>query len=286
MSATPPHPEQDVSEKGEPRFAPTNNEAALQAQTQHSALSTQHSALLHVAFLYADLMNIYGDRGNTISIEQRCKWRGIGVSVERVSVGDPLDTDKYDLYFFGGGQDQQQEAVAADLQRDGRGARLRQAVEDGAALLSVCGGYQLLGHYYQPHNADKLPGISLFDAYSVAGPTRFIGNMVVDSEQFGRLVGFENHSAHTYLNKGLPPLGRVTVGHGNNGEDGWEGAIYKSAIGCYLHGSLLPKNPQVADWLIERALARRYGNVALPPLDDTIEAQAHDSAIERAKATH
>ncbi len=251
-----------------------------------SNLKPQTSNLIHIAFLYADLMNIYGDRGNIISLEQRCQWRGIGVSVDKVSVGDPLDTDKYDLYFFGGGQDQQQEAVAADLQREGRGARLRQAVEDGAALLSICGGYQLLGHYYQPHAADKLPGISLFDAYSVAGPNRFIGNVVVDSPQFGRLVGFENHSARTYLGKGLPPLGKVVVGHGNNSEDGAEGAVYKSAIGCYMHGSLLPKNPVVADWLIERALARRYGAVTLAPLDDTIEVRAHAAAVARARATH
>lgn len=242
---------------------------------------------LNIAFIYADLMNIYGDRGNIIVLKQRCNWRGIEVTVDNPTVGDVLDTDKYDLYFFGGGQDQQQVAVSADLMKDGKGQRLRAALDDGAASLSICGGYQLLGHYYQPHNGEKLPGIGFFNAISKAEADRYIGNVVVESEMFGTLVGFENHSARTYLqDESNRPLGRIVVGKGNNGQDRLEGAVFKSSIGCYLHGSVLPKNPQIADWLIERALQRKYGShVQLPPLDDSIEQSAAAAAVVRAKQT-
>jgi CobQ-like glutamine amidotransferase family enzyme len=151
-------------------------------------------------------------------------------------------------------------------------------------MLAVCGGYQLLGHEYRPHAAESLPGISLFDATSVAGPERFIGNVVVES-QWGELVGFENHSGLTTLGTGVEPMGRVRVGRGNNGRDGTEGAIYRNAVGCYLHGSLLPKNPVLADWLVARALERRHGFVELPPLLDEVEQAAHASAVQRAVLT-
>jgi hypothetical protein len=161
---------------------------------------------------------------------------------------------------------------------------LRAAVEDGAAMLAVCGGYQLLGHEYRPHNAQPQPGIGLIDAVSVAGPERFIGNVVVDSP-WGELVGFENHSGLTTLGPGAQPMGRVRVGRGNNGRDGTEGAIYRHVVGCYLHGSLLPKNPALADWLVARALERRHGPVDLSPLSDDIEHAAHASAVDRAVLT-
>ena len=151
-------------------------------------------------------------------------------------------------------------------------------------MLAVCGGYQLLGHEYRPHAAEPLPGIGLFDATSVAGPERFIGNVVVDS-RWGELVGFENHSGLTTLGPGVEPMGRVRVGRGNNGRDGTEGAIYRNAVGCYLHGSLLPKNPVLADWLVARALERRHGYVDLPPLPDDVEHAAHASAVQRALLT-
>ncbi|MCA9879818.1 MAG: glutamine amidotransferase, partial [Thermomicrobiales bacterium] len=156
--------------------------------------------------------------------------------------------------------------------------------EAGAALLAVCGGYQLLGHEYRPHAAEVLPGVGIIDAVSVAGPERFIGNVVIDSE-WGPLVGFENHSGLTTLGPGVAPLGKVRVGRGNNGRDGTEGARYRNAIGCYLHGALLPKNPALTDWLITRALERRYGPVALEPVDDGIEQGAHATAVDRAVAT-
>jgi lipid II isoglutaminyl synthase (glutamine-hydrolysing) len=238
---------------------------------------------LEIAFLYHDLMNIYGDRGNIITLMQRCKWRGIEASVTNLSIGAEIDPDKYDLYFFGGGQDKEQYAVAADLQGK-TGKMLTQAAENGAVFLSVCGGYQLLGHYYQPDNGDKLPGIGILDAYTVAGDKRFIGNVVVDTE-WGTLVAFENHSGLTYLGAKARPLGKTIVGYGNNGKDGYEGAIQGKIYGCYLHGSVLPKNPRFADHLIAQALERRYSKVELASLDDKLEFAAHNSAIQRAKET-
>jgi hypothetical protein len=237
---------------------------------------------LTIGWLYGGSMNIYGDRGNVLALAQRARWRGIETEVRDIGIGDPIPADA-DLFFFGGGQDQEQVAVAKDLQ-GAKGEALWAAVEDGAAVLSVCGGYQLLGHEYRPHDAEPLPGIGLFDAVSVAGPERFIGNVVVDTE-FGPLVGFENHSGLTHLGPNATPLGRVRVGRGNNGKDGTEGAVYRNAVGCYLHGALLPKNPRFADWLLEKALARRHGPVALEPLDDELELTAHASAAERAART-
>jgi CobQ-like glutamine amidotransferase family enzyme len=174
-------------------------------------------------------------------------------------------------------------AVARDL-RGAKGDAIKESIEEGASLLAVCGGYQLLGHEYRPHAADPLPGIGLFDLVTVAGPERFIGNVVIES-QWGDIVGFENHSGLTTLGPKQAPMGRVKVGRGNNGDDGLEGAIYRNAVGCYLHGSLLPKNPVLTDWLIESSLRRRISDFALPPLDDAREDLARETAIERAVAT-
>jgi lipid II isoglutaminyl synthase (glutamine-hydrolysing) len=240
------------------------------------------SPRLTIGWLYASKMNIYGDRGNVIALRRRAEWRGIPVEVREIGMGEPIPTD-VDCFFWGGGQDQEQAAVARDLQ-GAKGVALRAAVEDGAAMLAVCGGYQLLGHEYWPHAAESLPGISLFDATSVAGPERFIGNVVVET-QWGELVGFENHSGLTTLGPGVEPMGRVHIGRGNNGRDGTEGAIYRNAVGCYLHGSLLPKNPVLADWLVARALERHHGFVELPPLPDEVEQAAHASAVQRAVLT-
>jgi len=237
---------------------------------------------LVIGWLYPTKMNIYGDRGNVLTLERRARWRGIDARTVGIGVGDPVPDD-IDLFFFGGGQDGEQVAVARDLQ-GAKGEAIRRAVENGAAMLAICGGYQLLGHEYRPHDATPLPGIGLLDLVTVAGPERFIGNVVVDSP-FGPLVGFENHSGLTTLGPGVEPLGKVRVGRGNNGRDGHEGALQGNVIGCYLHGALLPKNPALADWLIERALARRHGPVTLAPLDDALELSAHDGAVARAAAT-
>lgn len=243
-------------------------------------MSTDRSVT--IAWLYGAKMNIYGDRGNVLALAQRARWRGITAHVVEVGIDEPIPADA-DIFFFGGGQDQEQVAVSRDL-AGAKGESIRDAVENGAALLSVCGGYQLLGHEYRPHDAEPLPGIGLFDVTSTAGSERFIGNVVIDSP-WGSLVGFENHSGLTFLGAGAQPLGMVRVGRGNNGKDGTEGVIYRNAIGCYLHGSLLPKNPRLADWLLEAGLRHRYGEAELAPLDTTIEEAAHASAIERARAT-
>jgi hypothetical protein len=202
--------------------------------------------------------------------------------VKEIGIGDAIPID-VDVFFFGGGQDQEQIAVSEDL-KGAKGEALKAAVEAGAAILSVCGGYQLLGHEYRPHAGEPLPGIGLFDLTTVAGPERFIGNVVVES-RWGELVGFENHSGLTYLGPGTEPMGRVRIGRGNNGRDGTEGAVSKHAVGCYLHGSLLPKNPRLADWLIATGLGRDRGPVELPPLLDDLEVVAHASAVQRAVKT-
>lgn len=240
------------------------------------------STIFTVGWLYPTKMNIYGDRGNVISLERRASWRGLDATVTKIGIGDSVPDD-IDVFFFGGGQDEQQIAVARDLQ-GAKGKAIAAAIDDGAAMLAVCGGYQLLGHEYRPHDAEPLPGIGVFDLVTVAGPERFIGNVVIES-QWGDLVGFENHSGLTHLGAAQQPMGRVKVGRGNNGADGTEGAIYRNAIGCYLHGSLLPKNPAVTDWLIESAMRRRDPDFRLAPLSDETELTARTAAIERAVAT-
>jgi CobQ-like glutamine amidotransferase family enzyme len=239
---------------------------------------------LRITWLYPRLMNIYGDRGNVRTLEQRCAWRGIDVTVARVGIGDALTAGDTDIYFFGGGQDREQIAVADDLQGP-TGEAITRDLAEGAVALTVCGGYHLFGHYYRPYETDDLPGISVFDAWSDAGPDRFIGNVLSETE-WGTLVGFENHSGRTFLGEGTRPFGRVVVGHGNNGTDGTEGAVTGNAFGCYLHGSLLPKNPAFADHLIGLALKRKYGpDVLLMPLDDALETRAHAAAAQRATLT-
>lgn len=237
---------------------------------------------LTIGWLYPTKMNIYGDRGNVIALQRRAAWRGMTVSTELIGIGDPIP-GQVDVFFFGGGQDQEQVAVSKDLQGE-KGERINDAVDGGVALLAICGGYQLLGHVYRPHDAEPLPGIGLFDAETVAGHERFIGNVVIDS-QWGELVGFENHSGLTYLAEHALPMGAVRVGRGNNGKDNTEGAVRNHAVGCYLHGSMLPKNPALTDWLISAALKRRGIEHAIEPLDDTIETSAHASAVARAIRT-
>ncbi len=234
---------------------------------------------LTIGFLYGRLMNIYGDRGNVVTLAQRARWRGIEVETVTINAGDELDPERCDVYVFGGGQDREQFVVADDLAA-GTGERLTAAVAGGAVVLSVCGGYQLLGHYYRPHGHDELRGLGLIDAHTIAGDTRFIGNITLRGP-LGDLVGFENHSGCTYLGSGAFPLGTVTKGSGNNGEDGTEGAYTGKVYGTYMHGPVLPKNPALADRILSEALERRHGPVTLPPLEDTFEARAHESARSR-----
>lgn len=235
---------------------------------------------ISIAHLYPKLLNLYGDMGNVITLIKRCQWRGIQVEFEQIDIGDKIKD--HDLYFIGGGQDKQQEEVAQELFSNKE--FLISQRDNGAVFLGICGGYQLFGHYYQPHDKDRLPGISLLDAYTVAGSKRFIGNVTVKSDFLipDTLVGFENHSGLTYLQGDTKPLGIVATGNGNNGKDGFEGARYKNVFGTYLHGSLLPKNPHFADFLIELALEKRYGEkIKLSPLDDKLEWDAHNSVINK-----
>jgi lipid II isoglutaminyl synthase (glutamine-hydrolysing) len=236
---------------------------------------------LRVLSLYPEQMNIYADRGNIVFLQRRCEWRGIGFSHAGAGPGDPVDPAAHDLFYIGGGQDRDQRMVAADMVASKREA-LAAAVDDGAALLAVCGGYQLLGHSYQLEE-EKLPGLGLADLETVreAGP-RLIGNVAIEADLGPGprlLVGFENHGGRTYLGAGAEPLGRVVEGWGNNGRDGSEGVRRDNLIGTYLHGPLLPKNAWLADRLIALALERRYGTrPELEPLDDAFEDAAHESA--------
>lgn len=233
---------------------------------------------ISIAHLYPKLLNLYGDLGNIITLTKRCKWRGINVEFEQINIGDAIKN--HDLYFIGGGQDKQQEEVADELYS--QKSELLAQRDDGAVFLGICGGYQLFGHYYQPHDKDKLKGISLMDAYTVAGKKRFIGNVTVKTDFLNpqTLVGFENHSGLTYLQGETKPLGKSIVGNGNNGVDGLEGGRFMNVFGTYLHGSLLPKNPHFADFLIELALEKHYGEkIKLSSLGDKIETDTHNSLI-------
>jgi CobQ-like glutamine amidotransferase family enzyme len=263
---------------------------------------------LRLAHLYPEQMNIYGDRGNILTLTRRCQWRGIEVDLLPVGVGAQIDWPEIDMAFFGGGQDSGQALIAGDFVEH-QGPQVRAAIEDGLVMLAICGGYQLLGHYFLTYTGERLPGIGALDVHTVGGDIRLIGNIVVEAElkiekaelrkpgssgdasqssilnsQFSivRLVGFENHSGRTYLGAGVRPLGRVLAGYGNNGEDSTEGAIAHNTFGCYMHGSLLPKNPQLADYLIGLALQRRYGaQAALTLLDDRLEIAAQRTMVER-----
>jgi lipid II isoglutaminyl synthase (glutamine-hydrolysing) len=234
---------------------------------------------LRVCHLYPEHLNIYADRGNIAVLRARCRWRGIGFAAIACGPGDPLPDA--DLYYVGGGQDRDQLLIEDDLV--GRAANLRAAVDDGAWMLAVCGGYQMLGHYYRGHQGDEMRGTGLVDLVTEAGPTRMIGNISIDCElrpgQPLTVVGFENHAGRTRLGEGVRPLGRVLHGHGNNGRDGGEGVHAGRIVGTYIHGPLLPKNPALADLLIAEALGRRHGTVALEPLDDRLEGMAHDAAL-------
>lgn len=242
---------------------------------------------LRICHLYPDLLNLYGDRGNLMVLANRAGWRGVAVTITDCRLGDALDGNAYDLFFIGGGEDRQQRLAAEDL-RGRKGSALKQAAEAGAVVLAVCGGYQLLGHYYRPAEGEDLVGLGLLDLTTVhPGPSarRLIGNIVIRSTVLGdaTLVGFENHGGRTRLGAGASPLGKVIRGFGNNGEDHTEGAMSRNVYGTYLHGPLLPKNPVFADHLIVSALHRRFGPTSLQPLDDRAETEAHAAAIARTR---
>lgn len=235
---------------------------------------------LHLGYLYPHSMNTYGDTGNVLCLQQRCSWRGITLVIHEIEIGAPIPKE-IDLYFFGGGQDAAQEAISADLFT--KQERIRTDFEKNIPLLAICGGYQLLGESYQPFKADPIPGLGIFPVITSASASRLIGNVVIASNPlFGfkthpTLVGFENHSGKTtFTNTEASPLGTILKGSGNNGEDHTEGCLTRNAIGSYLHGPLLPKNPHLADWILEKSLKNK-----ISPLDDTLEWRAHTEIVER-----
>lgn len=237
---------------------------------------------LKLVHLYPLFLNIYGDIGNVKVLQKRCEWRGIDLEIEQINIDDRIE-EGTDIYFIGGGQDRQQIEVSQELQK--HKSILTAEYHSDAVFLGICGGYQLLGEYYQPHDAERLEGIGLLDAYTVAGSTRFIGNVTASVENLepDTIVGFENHSGLTFLRNDTKPMAYIKTGNGNNGQDKTEGARSRNAFGTYLHGSFLPKNPHFADYLIKLALRKRYNDdIELTPLDDTIELKAHDSVLCKA----
>lgn len=238
---------------------------------------------LRIVHLYPDALNLYGDGGNIASLSRRCAWRGIPCRVDQVLMGQELDLSDADVVLLGGGADRDQLAVCHELQSQRQ--KLAAYVDDGGVLLAICGGYQLLGHYYMI-GEERVEGLHVLDIETTAGSTRLIGNVAIESPVCDRpVVGFENHAGRTLLGPDERPLGRALVhGTGNNGDDGGEGVLHDGVVGTYLHGPILPKNPGVTDWLISRALSRRGVEVPLTPLDDELETRAHDVALRI--ATH
>ena len=233
---------------------------------------------LTIGHLYPDLLNLYGDRGNIQCMKMRCKWRGIEAEVKEFTLSDPIDFSGLDIVLLGGGSDREQQIVCTRLQNIQ--SDMKAYVEDGGSVIAVCGGYQLLGHYYETEEG-KMKGLSLVDLYTVSDSPRLISNIVLKSDRFPyEIVGFENHGGRTYIGEN-EPFGKVVYGSGNNGKDGGEGVLYKNVVGTYLHGPLLPKNPHVCDYLLQNALNRKYGISELSPLDDEQEKEANRYITQR-----
>ncbi len=243
---------------------------------------------IRVAHLYPDYLNIYADRGNIAVLARRAAWRGHELDVTPLGLDGAVAPGSYDLYYIGGGQDREQLLVAGNLAQ--KAEALHEAVVDGASVLAVCGGYQLLGRGYRGFHGEDLPGIGLLPLETVAGETRMIGDILIECElepgERRTLAGFENHAGRTQLDPGARPLGRVVAGYGNDGESGFEGCRSGRVLGTYLHGPLLPRNPWLADWLLAQALAHREGGAPprLAPLPDELERRAHEVSAARARA--
>lgn len=245
---------------------------------------------LTIGWLYPDLMSTYGDRGNVIVLQKRSEWRGIHAQVKMITVGTShQDLAEVDLIFMGGAQDKQQQIVSDDF-RLGKAQHLGTMIEDGIPGLYICGAYQFLGKYYKEADGSIIDGLGILDLHT-ENPgihiPRLIGNIViqvttVEGLHMTTLVGFENHGGRTYLGPGIHPIGRVVKGSGNNGTDGMEGAVYKNTFGSYMHGPILPKNPTFADYLLKKALERKYGeSIDLQELDDRLELQAHQTIVRK-----
>ena len=238
---------------------------------------------LRICHMYPDVLNLYGDRGNMICLRNRLEWRGIGCTIRRLPIGETAGLAGFDLIFIGGGQDFEQQVLLEDLHR-GKDREIKAAVADGKTFLTICGGYQMLGNYYETHDGVRCDFIGAVDLYTVGGGVRMIGNYkyrCLPESGGSVVVGFENHSGRTFLGPGVSPLGTVLTGCGNNGDDGTEGARYKNVFGTYSHGPLLPKNPALCDFILQTALTRRYGSCTLSPLDDEAELRAHDAMEDK-----
>ena len=240
---------------------------------------------LTIAWLYPDLMSTYGDRGNIIVLTKRCQWRDIEVSIEEITLETSIaKLTKCNLLFMGGAQDRQQKIAGGDFLRV-KGPVMKEMIASGIPGLFVCAAYQAAGHLYKPYQGDLIPGPGIFDL-STEHPgdqkNRLIGNVVAkilypEELRDKTIVGFENHGGRTKLGPKMQPLAKIIKGGGNNGEDGYEGAFYKNAIGSYFHGPLLPKNPHIVDWLIQKSLEVKYKkNISLAKIDDRLDWQAHD----------
>jgi lipid II isoglutaminyl synthase (glutamine-hydrolysing) len=243
---------------------------------------------IRVGHLYPDYLSIYADRGNIAVFSRRAAWRGHELEVQAIGIGDTVEPGAHDLLYVGGGQDREQALVAPDIA--GKGEALREAVSGGAAVLAVCGGYQLLGRFYRDRSGAELPGADVLPLHTLAGERRMIGDVLLECElEPGvrrTIAGFENHAGRTILEDGAEPLGRVVAGFGNDGESGFEGCRAGRVVGTYLHGPLLPRNPWLADWLLAQALAHRAGGEppAFEPLPDELEDEAHSVAAARARS--
>jgi len=223
-------------------------------------------------------MNIYGDEGNLLVLQRRAEWYGYQPNIIRYNPGDVFPKD-IDIVLGGGGQDSGQEIIHADLLKIG--PALKELAESDVPMLMVCGLYQLFGHYFQTSKKNRLEGIGILDVKTIGTNERLIGNIITDSEEFGSIIGYENHSGQTFLGPKAQPLAIVRVGAGNNSKDGNEGARYKNVIGTYLHGSLLPKNPRIADFLLRTAATKKFGDFSSDVIDDTFAEQARVAAAKR-----
>lgn len=244
---------------------------------------------LTIGWLYPELMSTYGDRGNIIALTYRAQKRKIDVNIKKISINDAaIDIEKVDFLFMGGAQDKQQEIVNADLQKN-KGKILSRMIEKGIPSLFICGAYQFLGHYYRAADGTKIPGLGIFNLYTInpgLEKKRLIGDIIIKPRvsllERDFLIGFENHGGRTYLNDKKMAFAKVIKGYGNNGEDSTEGIFYKNAIGTYLHGPILPKNPQLTDFLLQKALERKYQKkIRLEKLDDTVEKKAREQALRK-----
>lgn len=233
---------------------------------------------LKIVQLYPKDMNIYGDWGNALVLEKRANWHGYDVEIIDYNPGDkfPLDAD---ILVGGGGQDSGQAKVQSDLQS--LAPTLKKMAENNTPMLLVCGLYQMFGRFFKTASGETIQGIGVMDHETHAGPSRLIGNIVTKHHQFGEIVGYENHSGQTFLGESAKPLGEVVKGAGNNGRDNTEGSIFHNVIGTYLHGSLLPKNPVIADFLIEQAAIKKYGEFSPTVIDDRLASEARKVAIAR-----